>query len=124
MSDDRTTGNEAVQPAGLPAVTGSGVGDMIRAYHEIEAKLMAYRRCHFRHRGFVKVDCSQFHGYGFAVLSSDVPPDRVAVHLENGNTWWYPIDAVVSVTDLQEVPRSVRRQKLRYHGYKLLAGAW
>jgi hypothetical protein len=92
---------------------------LVRSYHEIVKKLQAERKAMFRHRMFVWVDCYKYRGHGVILLSDDPPPHVVAVLLENGNTWWYPIETVVPVTDLRKVPRSVRRLKLRWHGYKL-----
>lgn len=97
----------------------SGVGVLVGAYEDAVAKLDAYRVKNFRPGGLVRVDCARFRGFGFAVVDGDCPPCKLAVMLENGNTWWYPIDSVVPVTDLRLVPRTVRRAKLRWSGYKL-----
>lgn len=48
--------------------------------------------------------------------NDDVPADQCGVLLENGNTWWYPLETVAPAFVLRAVPRSVRRLKLAHHG--------
>lgn len=42
----------------------------------------------------VYVHCNQYQGYGTATRD-DCWPDKVAVRIENGNVWWYPLDSVM-----------------------------
>ena len=48
----------------------------------------------FYHGSEVDVYDPRYQGPGLAVTDGQCPPDQVAVSLPNGNTWWYPIDAV------------------------------
>ena len=40
----------------------------------------------------VRVAHERFNGYGMIVADDSCPVDQLAVKLENGNTWWYPLD--------------------------------
>ncbi len=97
----------------------SHIINLASIWRKVSNELKDYRRCTFRKFRFVKVDCERFRGHGITIFQGEAPPDHVAVLLENGNTWWYPIESVVPVTNLRDVPRSVRRMKLRLRGYKL-----
>jgi hypothetical protein len=97
----------------------SGLLELVEAYKTAVTNLDAYRVKTFRSGMFVKVNCDRYHGYGFIVRNSDCPPHVVPVKLENGNTWWYPIESVMPVEAAKSVPRSNRRSKLKHHGYKL-----
>lgn len=46
---------------------------------------------------------------GFLVRSDDQPPDKMGLHLENGNTWWYPIECFEPMKP-KECPPWMRRQ--------------
>jgi hypothetical protein len=51
-----------------------------------------------RHREFpigrgVRVVHERYNGYGMIVEDGGCPVDQLAVKLENGNTWWYPLDS-------------------------------
>lgn len=66
----------------------------------------------------VFVDAPTYRGIGVVSLA-DGPADTIAVFLENGNTWWYPVEDCQPIP-WGEVPRSIRRAYLRRKGYKLL----
>ena len=66
------------------------LGRYRRALDELE-KCKSER---YYHGTPVMVDCPRYKGPGVAVTDNQCPPDQVAVSLENGNTWWYPMEAV------------------------------
>lgn len=41
----------------------------------------------------VFVSCPRYTGSGMVVHMDDCPPDQLSVLLENGNVWYYPIEA-------------------------------
>lgn len=98
---------------------GESCAELVKVYRDAVAKLNDYRARIFRPGCFVKVNCDRFRGFGFVVRCSDCPPHLLPVCLENGNTWWYPLESAEPVFDLLSVPRSVRRRRLRGRGYKL-----
>lgn len=111
-------------PAEKAAATGSGLLDMVAAYHASMQALQDYRKARYKRGQFVRVNDDRFHGVGMVcVMDSSVPPHVLPVKLENGNTWWYPLTSIVEIVAAKNVPRSVRRMKLRWHGYKLEAAA-
>lgn len=50
----------------------------------------------------------------FATGRSDCPPELLPVLLENGNTWWYPLEACSRARNLKLLPAYVRREKAKY----------
>lgn len=115
----------SVQEGGRLPCHGSGLADIMTRYNQAVNDLREYRAAHFKRGQFVRVNSPSFHGIGMVcAMSSEVPPNMVPVKLENDNTWWYPIEDIAEVlTDLNKVPRSVRRMKLRWNGYKMGAAA-
>jgi hypothetical protein len=64
-------------------------------YRLATARMLAFRSKMFTAGMKVSVDSRTYNGLGIvARIGSDVPPDKVPVTLENGNTWWYPIEDV------------------------------
>ena len=62
----------------------------------------------------VYVDAPRYRGHGVVSRNCE-HPDTVAVRLENGNTWWYPIECV-RVVPWAEVDKATRRMHLRSRG--------
>ncbi len=68
---------------------------------------------------FVYVAHEMFTGHGYVrQREHGDDPTLLAVVLENGNTWFYPLECCTPAKNLKEVPRSVRRMKLRRAGMK------
>jgi hypothetical protein len=61
---------------------------------------------------FVCVDNPRFHGYGIVDYVIPAQPCKVAVRLENGNTWHYDASTVRAVTpeDISKIPCALKEQ--------------
>ena len=75
-------------------------------YRNAYAALWSHRGNRFQFRQLVRVDCSRYHGLGSVDRDPACPPDNVPVLLGNGNTWWYPVEAVTPVSE--QTPRELR----------------
>lgn len=62
-------------------------------YRRALAELEKCKADRFYHGTPVTVDCPRYKGPGTAVTDNQCPPDKVAVLLENGNVWWYPMES-------------------------------
>lgn len=99
-----------------------GSGEWLGRWREMEQSIREWKRKAFPHRCIVKVNCDRYKGYGVVIASSECETDKLAVMLENGNTWWYPVEACTRADDMKQVPAYARRQKLKLHGvWKLKA---
>lgn len=68
---------------------------VIEAWRAATQQLIAFKASIFPRGTPVLVNADRYHGPGVVGFrSSDVPPDQLPVLLENGNTWWYPIETV------------------------------
>jgi hypothetical protein len=47
----------------------------------------------------VNVNSESYRGPGVAVDNDGVPPDKLAVRLDNGNTWCYPLECCVNAEE-------------------------
>ena len=61
-------------------------------YRNSVKALNEYRDDMFPKGEKVHVDTDRYRGPGIASRDSGCPPDQLPVLLENGNTWWYPIE--------------------------------
>ena len=62
--------------------------------------LERYKAGEFPHGTRVKVECPRrYTGPGVAVDDDRVPADHLAVRLENGNTWWYPLECCANAEE-------------------------
>lgn len=61
-------------------------------YRDSVKALNEYRYSMFPKGKKVYVDADSYRGPGVVARDSDCFPDRLPVLLDNGNTWWYPID--------------------------------
>lgn len=112
--------NTTISPTELPSAPYSGLAEIVASYRATVAALHAYRMERYKSGQFVRVNDARFRGIGMvSAYSSEVPPHKLPVRLENGNVWWYDLESIVEIVAAKEVPRSVRRMKLRWHGYKL-----
>ena len=68
------------------------MAELVMRYKMAANQLKAYRDDTFKKGAKAKVDCPRFTGIGKVACQHDVQPDLLAVTLENGNTWWYPIE--------------------------------
>ncbi len=110
--------------AGCPAVPRYGLAEIVASYHAAVKALHEYRTARYKSGQFVRVHDGRFKGVGMVcAYSSEIPPTKLPVRLENGNTWWYDLESIVEIVAAKDAPRSVRRMKLRWHGYKLGAAA-
>lgn len=78
------------QTGTAPAVGSSA---LLGRYRRALAELEKFKADLFYHGTPVTVDCPRYKGPGTAVTDNQCPPDQVAVLLENGNVWWYPMEA-------------------------------
>lgn len=69
------------------------IDDVIDLFRTLSTGLNDYKNKFFPVGSEVRVECSQFKGFGFVSRQDGCPPDRLPVRLENGNTWQYPIEA-------------------------------
>jgi len=110
--------------AGTPvAAFGRQQMDALLAYAEQWAKPIREAR-EFKARVFpvksaVYVQSARYRGFGFiARHEQQTPFEQLAVTLENGNEWWYPVLECVPVA-WKMVNRATRRACLRHFGIKL-----
>lgn len=96
----------------------SDIYRLARQFRNISFELVQFRKQAFPSGSIVHVYSPCYVGHGIAAADSGCPADQVPVRLENGNTWWYPIEGVKRVTDLKSIPSSVRRMKFEFHGLK------
>lgn len=115
MSDQHVTDS----PAATPVVACS---DLLSRWSEMTNSIREWKRTAFPHRCIVKVNAPSYKGYGIVMATGECDTDKLPVMLENGNTWWYPVEGCERITDMKQVPAYARRQKLKLHGcYKLKA---
>jgi hypothetical protein len=67
--------------------------ELIKKYHAVHQELRDIREKEFPFGIKVFVDCPQYKGPGTVDLKVSVPLDMLPVKLENGNTWYYPLEA-------------------------------
>lgn len=65
---------------------------LVANYDRAAKKLLDYKASELPPNTVVYVECDQYTGYGISVLNDGVKPNQIAVKLENGNTWWYPVE--------------------------------
>jgi hypothetical protein len=80
---------------------------LLSAYATARAALEKYRDENYSRGTPVMVNCNRYVGPGLAVRDAQCPLDQVAVVLENGNVWWYPLE---SVQPSAETPQHVKLQ--------------
>ena len=109
---------------GLPAGACFGLAEIVTSYHTAVEALHKYRLARYKSGQFVLVNDDRFKGIGMVcAYSSEIPPHKLPVRLENGNVWWYDLESIVEVVAAKDAPRLVRRMKLRWSGYRLGAVA-
>lgn len=64
----------------------------VRLFQSARDHLREARDAEFKPMRGVRVINERYRGYGLVVRDEGCPLDQVAVTLENGNTWWYPIE--------------------------------
>src|SRR6267154_399905 len=64
----------------------------LASFRKAQEWLKEARAAEFKAGRPVLVLHDRFRGYGLVADSADCPLDQLAVQLENGNTWWYPLD--------------------------------
>ena len=104
------------------APLGVVFSDLLGRWREMTNSIREWKRTAFPHRSIVKVNAPSYKGYGIVMATGECDTDKLAVMLENGNTWWYPVESCERIADMKQVPAYARRQKLKLHGcYKLKA---
>ncbi len=68
--------------------------ERVERYQAARRELQEYKDREFPRGQAVHVDTGRYRGPGSVAARGECPPDQVAVLLENGNVWWYPIDHV------------------------------
>lgn len=71
-----------------------GSTNWLGRYRRALKALEKWKAKRFYHGTPVIVSCERYEGPGIAVSDGQCPPDRVAVSLPNGNTWWYDVESV------------------------------
>ena len=64
----------------------------LQRFQEARDRLREARDAEFRPGRGARVINDRYNGYGLVVRDEGCPLDQIAVKLENGNTWWYPIE--------------------------------
>lgn len=64
----------------------------LRSYERVRDSLREARDVEFKPGRSVRVINERYHGYGMIVADDSCPLDQIAVQLENGNVWWYPVE--------------------------------
>lgn len=63
----------------------------LRSFQDARDRLREARDAEFKAGRGVRVVSDRYHGYGLIVNDDGCPLDQLAVKLENGSTWWYPL---------------------------------
>lgn len=79
-------------------------------FRHFQNQLKLWKQQYLPHLTVVNVDCERFKGQAIVVADSDCAPENVDCRLENGNTWWYPIESVTIISDVRLYDRWVRRE--------------
>jgi hypothetical protein len=67
--------------------------EAVRTYRNYTAYLKEYKKQHFPVHSVVFVTSPAYSGFGrVAPEGEDVPPDKLAVKLQNENVWWYALE--------------------------------
>ena len=66
--------------------------EALDAYKSAAMKLERLRREQFPEGCSVRIASGQYHGLGEVVAVPECPLDQIAVRIENGNLWWYPLE--------------------------------
>ena len=61
-------------------------------YRRIGDRLRDYKNHRFPSGSMVQVNDPRFKGIGCVTMDDACPPDKLALTLESGNVWWYPIE--------------------------------
>lgn len=80
----------------------------LRQYQTAKTRLTEAREREFPAGRGVRVVSDRYNGYGMIVDDDGCPVDQLAVKLENGNTWWYPLDDC-SLTNRDTCPPWLQR---------------
>jgi hypothetical protein len=75
--------------------------------------ICCWKRNAYPYKSYVYVSCTQYTGHGIVDNDGNCPVDKLAVRLENGNTWWYPLDACSEIWSRKEIPPSLKRMRRR-----------
>jgi hypothetical protein len=79
------------------------------AYRAIGQWLRSYAQDQFPLGEVVRVDADSYKGFGIIDSYCDLSPANVAVRLENGNVWHYPVETVARAK-ASEFPRWISRE--------------
>lgn len=91
------------------------IPDLVATYVAARSALWTAKVKTFPRGQPVHVNSTRYTGFGVRLLEDNEPPDHLAVLLENGNVWWYPIEACRPVA-WREVDAATRRRWLTYNG--------
>lgn len=86
------------------------IKELVERYTSIRDKLIDWRRDNFPVRSVVYVECDQYTGFGI-VERDGAEPHQLAVRLENGNTWWYPVEKTMLAHRPGDWPSWIKREK-------------
>lgn len=76
--------------------------ELVDSFREASADLLLVKAQTFPVRSWVQVSCpGRYVGPG-QVMQDSEPADQLAVRLDNGNTWWYPIEACTPDIELTQ----------------------
>lgn len=105
-NDDNQTAN----------ANGVGISDVLCRWRELTRYIREWKDMEFPIGAVVYVNCPQYKGYGIVSADSDCRDDKLPVRLQNGNTWWYPVESCTRTKEMKQLPRYARRMKLEFHG--------
>ena len=100
----------------VPEAMPVGIKDLLGRWHELTRLIREWKDSEFPIGAVVYVDCAQYKGHGIVSADRDCRDDRLPVRLQNGNVWWYPVEACTRIKDMKALPRYARRMKLEFHG--------
>lgn len=109
MSVEKITDSPTASP-------GVRCRDLLCRWRETTRLLREWKDSEFPIGSMVYVDCPRYRGYGLVTADSECRDENLPVRLENGNVWWYPVDACTRIRDMKSLPRYARRIKLEFHG--------
>lgn len=63
-----------------------------RAIREQCEQMRAQKNATFPVGSLVQVESERFHGIGIVSIDESCPLEKLAVRVESGNVWWYPVE--------------------------------
>lgn len=87
------------------------IKELVANYIRAKVLLEKWKQDTFPPRTVVCVECPQYKGFGIATMEDGTRPEQLAVRLENGNIWWYPVRDCCIAHRVGDWPLWIKREK-------------